>query len=1169
MKLKQIKLAGFKSFVDPTVLDLRSDLVAVVGPNGCGKSNVIDAVRWVMGESSAKTLRGESITDVIFNGSNTRKPIGQASIDLLFDNSDGSIGGEYASYAEIAIRREVTRDAVSNYYLNGTRCRRRDIVDVFLGTGLGARSYSIIEQGMISRVIESKPEDLRAFIEEAAGISVYKKRRHDTELRMRHTSENLARLEDLREEQIKLLERLKRQSESAQKYKVMTAEKELLEAQLLSMRYQNYDAQLSGHAEQIRSLSISLEEKLAQRSTIGAELEQIRVEYAEKSDVHEEIQSKFYELGAIVARIEQNLQNYKDRKIQLENDIVQIKQSIADITAQKATDSDALFACEEQLAEIMPEYETIVAQAEQADELYQDARLNLDNINTEWETYQSEAQIPQQDAEVQKSRIEHLDKQTRDLQNRVDRLQQESNSLDIAGTEKLVYELNEQLSKLEELNTELKSAINNIQGLISQQRDEMQRLQDEQNTIRSAMQQMKGREASLLALQQAALGKDDNLKQEWLAKYGLRDAARVAQALTVAPGWEQAVETVLAEYLEAVCVSGNLEDIINNVNDLTDGNLTLFVSESLTPASNFKAELLASKITTSLPIYDLVQNIYVADTLADAAILRKQLQAGQSVITKDGVWLSQTWVRVIREQDNKRGVLQREHELNLLKDQLAEHELIADKLDEQLIAANAKLHELEVTLVGKQQQEAENSAQLRDAGAKHSAAQQKLEHMRNRKQRIEVEINEHQQQLALNSDESNFSRHKLEAAIEAMASFAVQKERIIALREEYIAKEKSTKHQARELQDTMHELEITKQTLSTKFAGLQHTISRVDQQLADLHKRHNQLQQNLHDDVEPEAKLRAELEDLLAQRIVVEQNLQQARSALDLFATQMKSQEKKRDELEKAASEIKDVLDKCRLERQAVEVRRETILEQLTAGNIDVQEVLKQLPEGAIEHDWSDRIDELQRKISNLGAINLAAVEEFEAETQRQQYLEVQYTDLREALTTLENAIKKIDKETRIKFEETFNQVNANFSALFPKLFGGGKAYLEVVGDDLLDAGVTVMAMPPGKKNSTIHLLSGGEKALTAVSLVFSIFQINPAPFCMLDEVDAPLDESNVVRFGNLIKEMSEKVQFVIITHNKTTMEIANQLIGVTMKEPGVSRLVSVDINEAVEMAIA
>jgi chromosome segregation protein len=1167
MKLKQIKLAGFKSFVDPTILDLRSDLVAVVGPNGCGKSNVIDAVRWVMGESSAKTLRGESITDVIFNGSNTRKPVGQASIDLIFDNSDGGIGGEYAAYAEIAIRREVTRDAVSNYYLNGTRCRRRDIVDVFLGTGLGARSYSIIEQGMISRVIESKPEDLRAFIEEAAGISVYKKRRHDTELRMKHTSENLARLEDLREEQIKLLERLKRQSESAQKYKVMNAEKLLLEAQLLALRWQNYDQLLSQHAEQIRTLSLSLEEKQAERASIGAQLEEVRVAHAEKSDVHEEIQSKFYELGAIIARTEQTLQNYRDRKQQLENDIAQIKQSIEEITAQKNVDSDALFECEEQLTSIMPDYETAVAAAEQADELYQDARLNLDNINQEWETFQAESQIPQQDAEVQKSRLEQLEKQTRDLQSRIERLQQESSSLDIIGVGKLVDDLQAELSNLETDNVALKSAITAIQGSISQQRAQLQQLQDEQNQVRSVVQQLKGREASLMALQQAALGKDDRLKQEWLSKHNLSSAPRLAESLNVATGWEQAVETVLADYLEAVCVSDDIDAVVHSINELTDGNLTLFTTQANVEASATTAQSLASKITTNLPIHSLIENILVAEDLSAALSMRATLKPNQSVISKDGVWLSATWLRVARERDSKRGVLQREQELNAIKLELAAHADNAARLEATLEESNEHLHGLEVSLTAKQQAEAANSAILRETSNKHSAAQQKLEHMRNRRQRIEVEIAEHQQNHSLNAEESNLARNKLESAIEAMAGFAAQKDRIIAQREQCIAKEKTSKQHARELQDNMHELEIAKQTVTTKLQGLQHTISRVDQQLSDMHKRHHQLMQQLQADIAPEEKLRIELDGILEQRIIVEQELQQARSELEVYAMQMKSQEKQRDELEKTAQDIKDVLDKCRLERQTVDVRKETIIEQLTAENIDVQAVISQLPEEADDAVWSGRIEELQRKINNLGAINLAAVEEFDAETQRQQYLEAQYTDLREALTTLENAIKKIDRETKIKFEETFTQINSNFCALFPKLFGGGKAYLEVVGDDLLNAGVTVMAQPPGKKNSTIHLLSGGEKALTAISLVFSIFQINPAPFCMLDEVDAPLDEANVVRYSNLIKEMAEKVQFVIITHNKTTMQIANQLIGVTMKEPGVSRLVSVDINEAVELA--
>ncbi len=1169
MKLKQIKLAGFKSFVDPTVLDLRSNLVSVVGPNGCGKSNVIDAVRWVMGESSAKTLRGESITDVIFNGSNTRKPVGQASIELLFDNSDGTIGGEYASYAEISIRREVTRDAVSNYYLNGTRCRRRDIVDVFLGTGLGSRSYSIIEQGMISRVIESKPEDLRAFIEEAAGISVYKKRRHETELRINHTNENLARLEDLREEQIKLLERLKRQSESAQKYKTFVAEKDILTAQLLALRWRDYDSKLAAHAEQIRNLAVNLEEKLAARATISADLEKLRLEHEEKYDKHNAVQSKFYELGSLIARHEQTLQHYKERKLQLEADIEQIKGAIADITAQKATDSDVLFECEEKINEITPEYEQALIAAEQAEELYLDARLALDACNEEWESFQQQAQVPQQQAEVQKARIEQLDKQTRDLQARIDRLQQESSSMDVNGIETIVAQLTDELAMLEQQTTEHKNSLSATQAAISEQRAQLQEQQDQLNQVRGSVQQNKGRQASLLALQQAALGKDDRDLQAWLSKHNLNSAARVAEELTVSAGWEQAVETVLADYLEAVCVDDQLNDVIAAVNSLSAGKITLIQSNNSYVQSNFTAESLASKISTKLPITDLLQNVLVAEDLTTALSMRAQLQAGQSIVTKDGVWLGKNWLRVTREQDNKRGVLQREQDLQAIKQELEQQSLIVSDLEIALQNSNANLHTLEVTLQEQQQAERASSAGLRENSSKLSAAQQKLENMHNRRARISTEIEEHQQQLSFNSTESAAGRTELEIAIEAMANLAVKKEQLIDQREQLIAKEKAYKQQAKELQENMHDLEITKQTITTKYQGLQHTISRVDQQLSELHKRHQQLQQNLQDDVAPSLQLQAELDEILDQRSAVESALTQARSELEAFEAQMKGQEKQRQELEMAAEKIKDVLDQCKLERQTLDVRRETINEQLVAHQIDVNAVLQQMPADAEEGAWAEQIETLERKINNLGAINLAAVEEFDAETQRQEYLESQYKDLREALDTLDNAIKKIDRETRTRFKETFDQVNANFMALFPKLFGGGRASLEVVGDDLLNAGVTVMAQPPGKKNSTIHLLSGGEKALTAVSLVFSIFQINPAPFCMLDEVDAPLDESNVVRFGNLIKEMSEKVQFVIITHNKATMEIANQLIGVTMKEPGVSRLVSVDINEAVEMAIA
>lgn len=1166
MKLKQIKLAGFKSFVDPTVLDLISDLVSIVGPNGCGKSNIIDAVRWVMGESSAKTLRGESGIDVIFNGSNTRKPVGQASVELIFDNSDGGIGGEYAAYAEISVRREVTRDGTSTYYLNGTRCRKRDISDVFLGTGLGPRSYSIIGQNTVSSFIESDPDALRKHLEEAAGIAVYKKRKHDTELRMHHTTENLARLEDLREEQIKLLERLQRQAESAQKYESFTKDKNVLEAELLAMRWKNYDTSLTQYSEQINTLSVTLEEKQAMRTNIGTQLEQLRIAHTDKADRHEEIQSKYYELGAVIARIEQTLQHHKERKQQITSDIEQIKASIVEITAQKTSDSDAFFACEEQMIDIKPNYETASGRAEAAEEIYLEARSNLEDANLAWEEYQQQAQKPQQEAEVQRARIEQLDKQANELQHRVERLQQEKGTLDVDGMEVAVAQLQEQMLQLEEQSQNYKTTVSELQQQIGQQRNALLQEQDEHNKVCKLLQQLSGRESSLQALQQAAMGKDDKAKQAWLEKHNLLDKLRIAEQLTVTAGWEVAVETVLADYLEAICIDSSFNDVVAAVNELTDGNVILFENHKNTSNLATSAQKLSSKVTTNIAINELLDSILIAETLADALALRNSLDGLQSIITKDGIWLGKNWLRISREKDNRKGVLAREQELQKIRADIEAQQLLSEELDEKIKQSNNNLHELEVELNSNTQIATEISAKLRDISAKHSAANQKLEHTRNRRARIDIELSEHLHNLQLSGEDANLSRTTLEIAIEAMAEFAKRKEEITARREDCLARERATKIAAKEAQEEFHNLEVEWQTVTTKLQGLKHTISRVDQQLADLHKRYAHLQQNLEDDIAPEEKLQLELENILSERVVVEEDLTQARMELDIFTSKMQKFEKERTELENMSSEIKEVLDKCRLERQGLEVRKETIDEQLQTGSIDLQQVLASMPEHANETEWSEKIDTLTRKINNLGAVNLAAAEELKAETQRQEYLETQYADLKEALTTLENAIKKIDKETKVKFQEIFTQINANFSALFPKLFGGGRACIELVGDDLLEAGVAVMAQPPGKKNASIHLLSGGEKALTAVALVFSIFQINPAPFCMLDEVDAPLDETNVVRFGNLIKEMSQQVQFIVISHNKTTMSIANQLVGVTMKEPGVSRLVTVDINEAVHM---
>jgi chromosome segregation protein len=1173
MKLQYIRLAGFKSFVDPTTLELKSELVSIVGPNGCGKSNVIDAVRWVMGESSAKNLRGGSMADVIFNGSTTRKPIGQASVELEFDNQDGSLGGEYASYAKIVIRREVTRDGQSNYYFNGTKCTRKTIIDNFSGTGLGPRSYSIIEQGMVNRVIEAKPEELRNFFEEAAGVAIYKKRRHETELRMRNTTENLARISDLLQEQGKNLEKLKRQSAAASKYKEYDAAKTIIEGQLIALRWQHYDQDLTKHSNTIREYAVTLEQKLASKASIDNELETVRVTQTDKAELLDEVQGRYYEFGTQIARVEQNIQNKKERQQLLENDVAQVKANILDITSQQAEDSSELENCNINLEKIIPQYENAKEQREQADLLYSDLQERYEAWNETWNDFTEQSANSQHKTSLCKQQLEQLSRDTNEISSKIKQLEKEDQGLDNVLLKDKANVLSTDLNELEIRD-------HSINELLAEHKSSLQVLKDELNIIvkehyqyKNQIQQLSGKQASLEALQQAALNKDDKKFDNWLKQNNIVESTRLAETFKVIPGYEAAVEAVLADYLQAIYFAdkpADLMDILQQVSDL-DVSCVYDLTHTSANVSNddTDAKRLTSCIQTQLDLSNIFGNILVVDNLEQALALLPKLQADQSVVTKDGIWLNNSWVRVRKQQDPKRQVLTRASQLEEIAAQLVQlNDLLEDAVnsidDKQASIGHA---EDEVSSLLRQQQDL--NSQLRDISSQYSGLKVKLEQIEARKSRIQKELVEYNARLDSNSAKEHELRQELEISIEHMANFENNKESLLFDKQELLVQLQEAKSSLYDAQSVFHALELQRQKYASAQEAIINAVARVNEQLIKLNERKQQLIQQLENNSMPDNDLYAQLEELLSRRSDVEEELSIARQAMEAIDFQIKDLEKARNQYESQALKIREQLDQARLAWQAIKTRKETIDEQLEKLALNIQDLIANLPEGLEEKKLVVVLNEMEEAISKLGAINLAAIEEYDSELEREQYLTSQHNDLREALETLENAIRKIDKETKQKFKDTFDIIQTNFSNLFPKLFGGGKAALELVGDDLLAAGIAVTAMPPGKKNSSIQLLSGGEKTLTAVALVFSIFQLNPSPFCMLDEVDAPLDDSNVGRLCKLLQHMSDKVQFIFITHNKLTMEISKQLVGVTMKEPGVSRIVTVDIAEAMELAEA
>ena len=1167
MRLKCIKLAGFKSFVDPTTVNFPSNLCAVVGPNGCGKSNIIDAVRWVMGESSAKNLRGENMTDVIFNGSSGRKPVGQASIELVFDNSDGTLLGEYAAFTEISIKRKVSRDGDNSYYLNGTKCRRRDITDIFLGTGLGPRSYAIIEQGMISKLIEAKPEDLRVYIEEAAGISKYKERRRDTESRMRRTKENLERLTDIRDELERQLSRLQRQAQAAEKYAEYKKEERLLKAQLQALKFQQLDLQAKAKQTGIRELELRMESFVTDQVNKDTQIEKYRSQYTELGDKFNEVQGRYYAIGAEIARLEQSIQHASERARQLQADLDQTSRDSKEAEENLSIDTQKTEAWEEELLELEPELEMVKAAEETSGESLIDAEEAMQRWQNDWDGFNQRAAEPRQRAEVQQSRIQHLEQVQQRLLQRIEKLREEKANLQDAAEDDSIHELTEQLAELDLVADEKRMKLDAFVEQLDNTRNDNNRFVNELDQARSQLQKMRGRHASLEALQQAAMGEKNKAVTQWLAQNDLTNKARLADSISVADGWDKALETVLGNALQAVCVD-QVDAVTGLLENLTQGELVLFDTNAKSASSSStKADLLSAKVTANWDAQGLLAGIYVVDDLSAALALRKQLAANESVITRDGIWLSPHWVRVTRDTDASSGVIARRQELEELAAAIASAEENIEILNMQLEEGRSAIKRFEQDRETLRRQVDEENRKYGELRSQLSAKQVRIEQMNMRRERADNEIREAREQMEQEAEHLSEARMILSEAIDMMGQDTDLRESLLQQRDDIRTGLDTARQRARHDKDKAHEIAMRYQSVKTQLDSIRLGIGRLREQTSRLQERREQLIASIADNRDPVEEYKLELEASLSKRLSVEASLTEARRALETVEHELRNSEQARNRAEQEVQAVRAHLEQERLAAQMFEVQRAGIVEQLEEEELNLDIILAEMPQGTEVKPLEEELESLAGKISRLGPINLAAIDEYKTESERKNYLDAQNADLMEALETLENAIKRIDRETRTRFKETFDQVNKSLQELFPKVFGGGHAYLELTGEELLDTGITIMARPPGKRNSTIHLLSGGEKALTAIALVFSIFRLNPAPFCMLDEVDAPLDDANVGRYARMVEEMSAQVQFIYITHNKNAMEMAHQLLGVTMHEPGVSRLVTVDVDEAAELA--
>lgn len=1143
MRLKHIKLAGFKSFVDATQVPFPTSMTCVVGPNGCGKSNVIDAVRWVLGESSAKNLRGDAMTDVIFNGSAQRKPVSQASVELVFENTQGRISGSMADRSEISIKRVVTRDAQSLYFLNGSKCRRRDITDIFLGTGLGPRSYSIIEQGMISRLIESRPQELRVFIEEAAGISRYKERRKETETRIVHTRDNLDRLADVREELAKNIDKLRRQAATAERFKELKAAERRLKAELTGLRWYRYNEHLQRSETELKTQELELLKFEQQDSGTFAELTHAKTQLAEVRQQLSDAQQRFFTASTQIAALEQQLLHQRRRsqeladekrlleldvQHQLDNQQRELEQ-IAEFEGLLLEQAPALELLEEQVAELQLQLQ----QAEDASASARQAQRQFD---------QQFYQLRHQHTQLQSS-LEHQRQLQLRLRQELSHLAEQDVSVQLAQLAQHRQQQRDQQTLLQAQHDDEQ------QGLAALERSLLQR-QDELQALQLAIKQFE-LEAALLQKQQ------QQLETQLAAMAG---ETRLIDTLNVPAPWQAAALAVLQQLNQA-------ERVSQWPNELpTHGvwcDTFAGAAEALARPSALATLLtLAELIDGPCPRY--FQFVLCAEDLT----LQTALVGPWSLVTQDGWWAhADSLCKAPADISVKRLTLQAE-----LQQLIQQHESLVQKRAPMQAQLQQRIAEFEQHHATREAQRLQ--CQSTAATLQHCSTELQL--LAQQSQQIERQHTLHSQRRAQLSEELALLSAQIEQAELQLELLVEQLESQHASQQQYQADEQHASQllserrvKANALNGQLQQARLNQVSLERQLdAARLHeqktrlSLARLDEKRAQLAAQHELLSDIDPADLEQMQELLLRRDEAEQARIDHEQQILQLDGHIRLLEQGQQGLLQLRQQRQKS-------LELLRLDAEGYRVRAANMMELLREMNVNFAELLPTLSLDADESQLQQQLEKVSDAVAKLGPINLAAIEEFTAQNERKTYLDAQHQDLVSALETLETAIRKIDRETRQKFKATFDEVNQGLQSLFPKVFGGGSAYLDLTDDDLLETGVTIMARPPGKKNSTIHLLSGGEKALTALSLVFSIFRLNPAPFCMLDEVDAPLDDANVGRFCNLVREMSDSVQFIYISHNKIAMEMAAQLMGVTMQEPGVSRVVAVDVEDAVKMAQA
>lgn len=1182
MRLNSIKLSGFKSFAEPTNFVLPGQLVGVVGPNGCGKSNIMDAVRWVLGESKASELRGESMQDVIFNGTTTRKPASRSSVELVFDNADHRAGGQWGQFVEIAVKRVLTRDGTSSYYINNQPVRRRDVQDVFLGTGLGPRAYAIIGQGTISRIIESKPEELRLFLEEAAGVSKYKERRRETANRLHDTRENLTRVEDILRELNANLDRLEKQAAVATRYNTLQADGSLKQHQLWFLKRADSQADQNKIKQDAEKAVNDLESRVADLRHIEADLETIRQAHYSAGDQVNQAQGRLYEASTEVGRLEAEIRFVVDGRVRVEQRLEQLKEQTAQWATRKDDAAGELDKLQDQAAHGEEQAELLAAQTEEQQGLLPGLEETLRSAQAKSNSQRSAVAQVQQQIQVLAADQRNIQEQSRSLGLRREKLQTDRNALN-APDEARLMSLTTQFNAAQEAQLQAQARLEALTLGVPLLDNDRRARQQSVNTESAKRANLSARLEALKALQEKV--KTDGKLKPWLAQHGLDGLQGLWSRLHIEQGWENGLEAALRERLGALEVSRL--DMVRGFAGLDStpahaashtappAKLAFYTLPSAAapakPSSSIQLQPLAELMRLndaglSALMADWLQGCYTAPNLDDALAARGYLQPGEVIYVKSGHAVMQHSVNFYAPDSEQAGLLARAQEIENLVMELRAQVLISDEARSALVRAEAAYADAAQRLATAQREAAEEQSRAHGLQVEVLRLSQLAEQTRARSEQIQADLAELDHQI----EDLQERQITAEARFEELdMQLADTQERHAQLDDRVISTERQlneSREQQRALERQLQEAQFSLRALSARREELARSVKIAAQQAQTIAVDEERARQEL--SRLTDAAAQAGLQSALSLKLEREADLGARRSQYDDLTAKLRASDERRLALERELEPLRQRITEFQLKEQAARLGFEQYAQLLIDAQADLALVELSIQTGnqgagVRLAGLQGEIDRINREITSLGAVNLAALDELSTARERKQFLDAQSADLNEAMATLEDAIKKIDMETRDLLASTFATVNEHFGKMFPELFGGGNAQLKMTGEEILDAGVQVIAQPPGKKNQTIHLLSGGEKALTAIALVFAIFQLNPAPFCLLDEVDAPLDDANTERYAKLVKSMSKETQFLFISHNKIAMEMAEQLIGVTMQEQGVSRIVAVDMESA------